>query len=224
MNKQTVFTVPTEITGSLTGIVTIPSDYDKTKEKLPVILFLHGAGERGDPAKELEKVKVHGIPKYFCRDNDFKGLRVITVSPQCPEGMTWQHLVYPLKTFIDAAVKEFNGDPERVSVTGLSMGGYGTWNMLTVFPGYFSCAAPICGGGTPWETRSADIEGFKIWAFHGIDDPAVLVRCSLDMVEAARLAGADVTFTTFDKVGHGSWVNAYEETELIEWLVSQKRK
>lgn len=218
-----IFTASTEITGSLSGIVTLPDGYDKTKEKLPLIVFLHGAGERGDPSSDIEKVRVHGIPKYFCKDNGFKGLRVVTLSPQCPENVTWQRLVYPLMAYIKAAVKEYNIDEDRISITGLSMGGYGTWNMLTAFPHFFSCAAPICGGGVPWETRSADLKDFKIWAFHGIDDPAVFVRCSLDMVEAARTAGADVTFTTFDKVGHGSWVNAYEQTELIEWLAAQKR-
>ncbi len=221
--KYNVFSVPVEIIGEMRGIVTVPEDYDGTKEKLPVIVFLHGAGERGDPKTDLEKVRVHGIPKYFCLDNAHMGVRAITVSPQCPENVTWQRLVYPLMTFIKAAVAEYNGDEERVSITGLSMGGYGTWNMITAFPHYFSCAAPICGGGTPWETRSSELKDFKIWAFHGIDDPAVFVRCSLDMVEAARTAGADVTFTTFDHVGHGSWVNAYEETELIPWLSSQRR-
>ena len=221
--SYTVFSAKTEIIGEMHGIVTVPDDYDKKTERLPVIVFLHGAGERGDPEKELEKVRVHGIPKYFCENSVHMGVRAITVSPQCPEGITWQRLVFPLMTYIKAAVKEYNGDEDRISITGLSMGGYGTWNMITAFPHYFSCAAPICGGGTPWETRSADLKDFKIWAFHGIDDPAVFVRCSLDMVEAARTAGADVTFTTFDHVGHGSWVNAYEETELIPWLAKQKK-
>lgn len=222
-DNYSVFTADTEITGTLSGIVTVPDDFDAAKEKLPLIVFLHGAGERGDPAKDIEKVRVHGIPKYFCADNRYKGLRVITVSPQCPSDMTWQRLVYPLMTFIKAVMQEYNADEDRVSITGLSMGGYGTWNMITAFPHFFSCAAPICGGGVPWETRSADLGGFRIRAFHGIDDGAVFVRCSLDMVEAARTAGADVTFTTFDHVGHGSWVNAYEQTDVIEWLASQRR-
>lgn len=216
MQNEFVFTYPVEVAGRLSGVVTVPTGFDPEKESLPVIVFLHGAGERG---ADTEEVKVHGVPKLFSRDPDYHGLRAITLSPQCPEDMIWNHLVFPLKTWIDAAVDRLNGDRKRISVTGLSMGGYGTWEMLMTFPGYFSCGAPVCGGGVSW--RADRLAGKKIRVYHGLDDDVVPFACSMEMAEAARRHGAEVDFTAYDKVGHGSWVKAYEETDLVEWLLAQ---
>ena len=222
MGTELVFTRPAEITGIMSGIVTLPTDFDKEKESLPVIVFLHGAGERGKPEMPgMNRLKIHGIPKLFCADNDYHGLRVITLTPQCPENMTWINLTYPLKKWIEEAVAEFNGDTNRISVTGISMGGFGTWDMITSFPDYFSCAAPICGGGAAFRTRS--LSGVKMRVYHGLDDEAVPFTCSLEMTMAARKNGADITLTAYDKVGHGSWVPAYEQTDLVEWLAEQTR-
>ncbi len=221
MEQIQIFSRPAEVAGTMAGLVTLPKDFDPEKESLPVIVFLHGAGERGNGTTELDRVKVHGIPKYFAADPDYHGLRVVTLSPQCPEGMTWNHLAYPLRKWIDEAVAFYHGDPERISVTGLSMGGFGTWEMLLTFPEFFSCGAPICGGGLSW--RAGVLKGKKLRVFHGLDDNVVPFSYSEQMVDAARRAGADVTFTAYDKVGHGSWVRAYESTDLIEWLAAQKR-
>lgn len=217
MKTEFIFTCPVEVAGSLSGVVTVPSGFDPEKESLPVIVFLHGSGERGT---NPEVVKVHAVPKLFSKDPDYHGLRVITLSPQCPEGMIWSHLAFPLKNWIDAAAEKLNGDKKRISVTGLSMGGYGAWEMITTFPDYFSCCAPVCGGGVSWRTNR--LAGKKIRVYHGLDDDVVPFSCSLEMVEAARKNGAEVEFTAYDKVGHGSWVKAYEETDLIEWMVSQE--
>ena len=212
--------IPVPYIGQLTGIVTVPSDHDPEKEKLPVILFLHGAGERGKSTPEtVDLVKVHGIPKYFGKDADFKGLRVITVSPQCPEGVIWDQLIFQLKEYIDAAVREFGGDPAHIAVTGLSMGGFGTWNMITAFPDYFCCAAPICGGGVPW-MADGRLKDKKIRVFHSVDDGAVPYECSVLMTRAARNSGADIELTSYCFEGHGSWDRAYEKTDLIEWLIN----
>lgn len=219
MNENyTVFSAQAEIVGELHGIVTLPENFDKTKEHLPMIVFLHGSGERGQDA---QRVCVQGIPKYFTQNPDYMGQRVITISPQCPENTTWQHIPYSLMSYIKAAVKEYNVDENRISLTGLSMGGFGTWNMLTLFPEYFSCAAPICGGGVPWHTADTTaLKGFPIRAFHGTADESVLVSNSVDMTNAAVKAGANVELTLFPGVGHNSWDKAYEETDLITWLVS----
>ena len=214
MEQVFTFTHPVEICGEMQGIITTPTGYDREKESLPVILFLHGAGERGS---NIEDVKVHGIPKYFSKDPDYKGLRVITLSPQCPNGMVWNQLPYPLMTWIRAALKEVGGDENHIAITGISMGGFGTWEMMMTFPKFFCCGAPICGGGMSW--RADALRGTAIRAFHGIDDTLVPLSYSLQMVETARYCEADVTLTTFDHVGHDSWTPAYEDTDLIEWLV-----
>jgi len=208
-----------EICGTLAGIITTPTDFDPEKEKLPVIVFLHGMGERGNGSEEeLERLKCAGIPKYFCSDPDYKGLRVITMSPQCPVNMFWTHLIYPLMKWIRDAVKMLNGDEERIAITGLSMGGFGTWNMLCTFPETFCCGAPVCGGGVKVLGYSLGKE--KIRAYHGVDDPIVSFEESVVMVEEARKRGADVELTAFDHVGHNSWDMAYGSTDLIEWLAS----
>ena len=218
MQNEFVFTHPVEVAGTLSGVVTVPADFDPAKESLPVIVFLHGAGERGN---DVNYVKVHGVPKLFTKDNNYHGLRVITLSPQCPYDMTWNHLAFPLMTWIKAAVAELNGDENRISITGLSMGGFGTWEMLLTFPDFFSCGAPICGGGLSW--RAGALKDKKIRVYHGLDDGVVPISYSFQMVDAARECGADIEFFAYDKVGHGSWNHAYEETDLIEWLAAQTK-
>ena len=219
MKNQTFYTTKNPCTElSLTGLITTPHDFDPAKESLPMIVFLHGSGERGN---DPEKVKAHGIPKLFGADCEYQGLRCITVSPQCPEGIVWNHLNLQIKHYIDEVAKAYNADMDRISITGISMGGYGTWDMMISYPDFFSCAAPICGGGIPWMTYT--LRGKKLWVFHGLDDNSVDFSCSVAMVEAARRNGAEIDFTAYDHVGHSSWVKAYEETELISWLLSQKR-
>ena len=221
MGKELIFTKQDALIGQMSAVVTLPDDFDAEKESLPVIVFLHGAGEVGDgtPAT-VEKVKVHGIPKYFCRDNEYKGLRVITVSPQCIDGYIWDQLTLQLKDFLDSAIAEYNGDKSRVALTGLSMGGFGTWNMLSTYPDYFCCAAPICGGGGSWRVNEK-LKGKRIRAYHSVDDSAVPYLCSVLMVERARKLGADVEFISYCNEGHGCWNRAYEEGDLIEWLAGE---
>lgn len=219
MEQVFTYKTPAEIIGEVQGLVTVPTDFDPAKESLPVIVFLHGAGERGD---DIERVKIHGIPMMFSKDPDYHGLRVITLSPQVPDfNMIWNHMIVQLMNWIRSAVKEFNGDPDRVSVTGLSMGGFGTWELITTYPGEFSCAAPICGGGVSW--RAPALRGMPIRVYHGLDDTTVPFSYSQQMVDAARAFGADVELIAYDKVGHGSWFRAYGETDLVEWLISNRR-
>jgi len=218
MINRFIYSKNVEIIGSLSGLVTLPSDYKKG-ELLPVIVFLHGAGERGATSENLEKlIMTHGIPKYFGNNCDFHGHRVITLSPACPDNVVWDNIAYSLKSWIDSAVSEFGGDKEKIAITGISMGGFGTWNMIITFPDYFCCAAPICGGGAAWRARS--LNKISIRAFHGIDDESVPVEHSLLMVEHAKKGGADVSLTTFDHCGHNSWEPAYETTDIIEWLAN----
>ena len=131
--------------------VTTPTGFDPEKESLPMIVFLHGAGERGEDLSIVNKV---GLPKYFTADPDYKGLRVITLSPQCPDYTVWNDVSLQLFQFILKAAKAYNADMDRISVTGLSMGGFGTWEMVISHPDFFSAAAPICGGGMDWRIPS----------------------------------------------------------------------
>ena len=196
-------------------LLSTPDNYDPKTESLPLIVFLHGAGERGTDVNELKK---HGIPKLF--DNGFGDLRVVTVAPQCDTGTTWNAQVKELKVFIDYIADEYNIDKNRISLTGISMGGFGTWAMGIEFPGYFSALAPICGGnGMVW---LADLlKDVPIRTFHGTADDVVLYSCSVDMVEAVNKAGGNSVLATYEGVGHDVWVQAYEQTDLIEWLMNQ---
>lgn len=200
----------------LSAFITTPDDYDPAKESLPMIFFLHGQGERGD---DLEIVKGGGIARLFKDDPCYKGVRAITVSPQCPDGFYWTHFMIQLKLLLEEVIVRFNADRKRIAITGLSMGGFGTWEMLMTYPELFSCGAPVCGGGIPW--NGGAFKGMKLRVFHGVDDNVVPVQCSVTMVNAARRCGADVDFFTYDKVGHASWVPAYEESDLLQWLTEQ---
>ncbi len=220
MKNDVLFTREEPMIGRLSGIVTTPSDFDPAKETLPVIVFLHGAGENGDGSPEaVQRVRAHGIPKYFGADADYKGLRVITVSPQCPEELIWDNITLQLKDYIDAAVKEFHGDQNRVAVTGLSMGGFGTWNLVLTYPGEFICAAPICGGGVSWRYNERHLRT-KLRVYHSVDDDSVPYACSALMVQRVSERGGDVEFTSYTHEGHGCWDRAYETTDLIEWLAN----
>ena len=218
MKHTEIFSLPVPYIGRLSGVVTLPAGHDPAKEKLPVILFLHGAGEAGDgSAASLEKVYTHGVPKYFGADADFGGLRAVTVSPQCPSGLIWDQITLQLMAYLDAALAAFGGDPARVAVTGISMGGFGTWNLLTTYPDRFCRAAPICGGGVPWRVNGS-LKDKPIRVYHSVDDPSVPYLCSLLMVQRAEAAGAAVEFVTYCGEGHGCWDRAYETTDLLRWL------
>lgn len=189
---------------------------EKREGKLPMMVFLHGAGERGsDP----ELISVHGLPKYVKAGAEYDA---IVLSPQCPAGVIWPTLVYQVKELIDLVAEEYDADPDRISCTGISMGGYGTWEMGIYFPDFFSAIAPCCGGGVFWRTDS--LKHLPIWACHGDVDRTVPVEKSLEMVDNARKFGnSDIRLTLLHGVGHGSWEPFYEETRVIEWLLAQKR-
>lgn len=195
-------------------LLSTPENYDSKTESLPLIVFLHGAGERG---VDINEVKIHGIPKIFDKGNE---LRVITVSPQCDLDTTWNAQVDELKAFIDYIADEYNIDKNRISITGLSMGGFGTWAMGIAFPDYFSALAPVCGGnGMIW--LAPLLKDIPIWAFHGTEDTVVLPSASIEMVEAVNNAGGKAQLTLYEGVAHDSWIQAYEQTDLIEWLINQ---
>ena len=190
---------------------------DWQKEKLPLIVFLHGAGERGDTPEELPLVRTHGIPKLL---DDGCGVRCVAVSPQCPKGGYWATKTESLLAFIDRMIEKYNADPDRVSLTGISMGGFGTWFTAIAAPEKFSCIAPVCGGGMPWAASTLKM---PIRAFHGDKDTVVSPSQSIDMIDQAQKTNPDALLTLYHNVGHNSWDYAYTDG-LIAWLISNSRK
>jgi predicted peptidase len=190
----------------------LPEGYAESDKKWPLILFLHGAGESGD---NLSKVKLHGPPKIVETKPDFP---FIVVSPQSP-GRGWN--VDALKALLDELLEDYRVDRDRVYLTGLSMGGFGTWSLAAAHPDYFAAIAPICGGGSPSE--AAKLKSLPIWVFHGAKDNAVPLDRSQQMVDALKEAGADVKFTVYPDAGHDSWTETYDNPKLYEWLLEHKR-
>ena len=184
-------------------------------EKVPLIVQLHGAGERGNGREDLEKVDVHGFSKYL-KDAEHN---CIVIMPQCPADTFWAARVESIVKFIEHLIKEFNVDEDRVYLTGLSMGGYGTWFTAMARPDLFAAIAPVCGGGMAW---NAGVLKMPIWAFHGASDTIVTPIQTDEMVSKLKELNYDVTYTRIDGVGHNVWENAYNK-DLLEWLLSKKR-
>ncbi|MCX6359524.1 MAG: prolyl oligopeptidase family serine peptidase [Armatimonadetes bacterium] len=191
----------------------LPKGYNDDKaRKWPLMLFLHGAGERGN---DLEKLKVHGPPKLATAG---KELPFILVAPQCPENGWWE--TETLGALLDEVQTKHRVDLDRVYCTGLSMGGYGTWAMALAYPKRFAAVAPICGGGQArlagWMMRS------PAWVFHGAKDNVVPLAESEAMVAALKSGGIENRFTVYPEAGHDSWTEAYNTPELFDWLLSHK--
>jgi len=198
----------------------LPADYGKKQQQWPLIMFLHGAGERGD---DLEKVKKHGPPKIIENQKDFP---FIVVSPQCPEEDWWTEKVEVLINLLDDIVSRYKVDKERIYLTGLSMGGYGTWSLAFAYPERFAAIAPICGGGS--RMMAMRLKDIPIWVFHGAKDKAVPLKESEEMVNAIRNRGGNVKFTIYPDAGHDCWTETYNNRKLYDWFLehrkSQKKK
>lgn len=208
-----------ETTTSLDYLLYVPDEHDPSGDPVPLLLFLHGAGERG---ADLQQVAVHGPPKLIAAGQDFPA---IVVSPQAPAGDWWSYRVRDLLALLDDVTARFNVDEDRVYVTGLSMGGYGTWALLQADPQRFAAAIPICGGGNTFLAgRNRALRSLPVWVFHGDADRVVPVQESIDMVEAIRGAGGEnVELTVYPGVDHDSWTQTYDDLAVWEWLWSQRR-
>lgn len=206
----------------------------KEGQKYPLVLFLHGAGERGT---DNDKQLVHGVPSFASPENRKKH-PCFLVAPQCPEGARWVEVDWsadshrqpkepsePLRLtleMIDNLTKVLPIDTQRIYVTGLSMGGYGVWDLLARRPDLFAAGVPVCGGGD--EEQAARIAPLPVWAFHGAKDGAVKVARSRNMIAALKKAGGEPKYTEYPNEGHASWVPAYRDPEMFTWLFAQKRK
>jgi predicted peptidase len=207
-------------------------------EPWPVILFLHGAGERGaDGVKQLEE----GLPEILRRRPDFPA---VVVMPQCRRGTWWGEPAMEAQTFaaLEASIEEFSGDRRRLYLTGLSLGGYGTWAFGYKYPEKFAALVPVCGGVSargrfpvpawhpssrapddPYTETARGIGGVPVWAFHGGQDRRVPVEESRKLTRALERLGGDVRYTEYPGVPHNSWDRAYAEDGLLPWLLSQTR-
>jgi len=205
-----------EQTVRLRYLLFLPRGYGTSpEEKWPLILYLHGAGDRGN---DLELVKARGIPKIAARQPDFA---FIAVSPQCPDETMWLDHHLTLKALLDEVVADYALDVDRIYLTGFSMGGYGTWTLATRYPELFAAIAPICGGGLP--EFVSELKDVPVWAFHGAEDDVVKLEVGQRMVDAVRACGGDVRFTVYPGVGHDSWTQTYDNPELYEWFLQHTR-
>jgi len=192
----------------------LPDGYsEKADARFPMILFLHGAGERGT---DVRKVAVNGIPRRL--EQGFK-LPAIVVAPQCPAGEWWEP--DSLLAFLDRMQTGLRVDASRIYVTGLSMGGHGTWTLVNRAPERFAAAVPVCAPKA--FVDAARFRHVPIWCFHGALDSVVPLADSALMVRRLREAGADVKFTVYPDADHDSWTPAYSDRALYEWLFKQKR-
>ena len=193
----------------------LPDGYE-AGQSVPLMLFLHGRGESNGP---LSLVKKWGPPRNVEHGDP---LPYIVVSPQCPREDSWssdtqQELLLKL---LDHILANFSVDADRVYLTGLSMGGFGSWRLAADHPERFAAVAPICGRGNP--QRADKLKNLPIWAWHGDKDGAVPFSASVDMVEAIRQAGGTkVRFTSLEEIGHNSWSAAYSSPELYDWFNKQ---
>ncbi len=214
-----------------------PEGYDPTSKKAyPLVIFLHGAGERGN---DNEAQLVHGAPE-FAKPEIRKKHPCFLVAPQCPEKQSWakierkgDELVASLPErpteatglvleLMDALAKEFPVDTKRIYVTGLSMGGFGTFDVLARRPDRIAAAVPVCGGGV--EEAAARYAKVPIWIFHGGADPTVIPELSRRMVAALRKAGGHPGYCEYPDVKHDSWTMTYHNPDVYDWLFAQSKK
>lgn len=199
-------------------IVFVPHNY-KPDVASPVLLFLHGAGETKGGSKMPVEVGLGTAIKK--REKTFP---FITIIPQA-QTRGWQYEGANGKmalAMLEAVNKEYKTDPKRTYLSGLSMGGYGTWSIASALPDKWAAIVPICGGGDP--KNAEKLKNIPIWCFHGDKDTAVPVQRSRDMIEAIKKAGGSPKYTEYPGVAHNSWDKAYDTDELYEWLLKQVKK
>ncbi len=206
----------TTVVSKINYLTFLPKSYSAKGEPVPMIIFLHGSGERGS---DLEKVKKWGPPALAESNPNFPFL---VISPQVPDGEAWH--AASVKAVIDEVLAKYNVDRRRIYLTGISMGGYGAWDLATRYPDYFAAIAPICGGGNARAMRK--LTGIPTWVFHGKKDEAVPESESAVLVAALQTAGGNVRYTVLPEGDHvASWVHAYDEkTGLFDWFLQQRKK
>ncbi len=215
-------------------VVYVPREYN-ADETWPMIVFLHGSGERGSDGLIQTEV---GIGTAIRRHAD--RFPAIVLMPQCPKEKFWDAILGEMEQAMAQTQEEYRIDEDRIYLTGLSMGGYGAWLWGATKIDTFAAIMPICGGGSTMETRfmgagEDGVFGAKeerienlakvpIWAFHGADDATVPPARSEQMVRLVKDAGGKVRFTLYEDTGHNSWDKAYGDEAAIKWLLKKRRK
>lgn len=203
-------------------------------ENYPLVLFLHGAGERGN---DNNKQLVNGA-KNFAIDSIRKKYPCYMLVPQCANNYRWVETDWKLPSHImpgkpsrylnatmillDSLIKNLNIDTNRIYITGLSMGGFGTWDAISRWPEKFAAAVPVCGGGDT--AKASVIKNIPVWAFHGDKDNVVMVSRSRNMINKIKKAGGDPKYTEYQGVGHNAWSATYANPAVIEWMFAQNKK
>lgn len=193
----------------------LPAGYGADAAKRwPLVIFLHGSGERG---ADLKKVAKHGPPKLVEAGRDFP---FILLSPQCPAGQWWDPAALDL--WLDGVVRKYKVDTKRIYLTGLSMGGFGSWGWAQKSPGRFAAILPVCGGGDPAE--AAKLKDLPVWVFHGAKDTTVAPAKTEEMVAAIKAAGGEPRVTIYPEAAHDSWTETYANEEVYAWMLAQSLK
>jgi len=180
----------------------------------PLMLFLHGSGERGS---NINLVKKHGPPSFLDTNTDFP---FVVVSPQCPSNKTWN--TQNLLALLDHIESTLPIDKNKIYVTGLSLGGYGTWDLAQAAPERFAAIAPICGGGNLENIYK--MRNVPTWVFHGAKDNAVPHQESDRLVKQLKEYKSDVKYTLYPNLAHNCWLKTYKNQELYSWLLSKEKK
>jgi len=199
----------------------LPNGYGQDASvRWPLIIFLHGMGERGS---DLALVRKHGIPRIAEENPD---LPFVAVSPQCPLNSMWTDQIDALDALYREVTKLQAIDRARVYLTGLSMGGYGTWHWAATRPRRFAAIVPICGGAIApfgYPERIAVLKQVPVWAFHGAKDQVVPLSESQKLVDVLQREGGNVRLTVYPEAGHDAWTETYANPELYAWLLAQSR-
>ena len=194
-----------------------PSDYNADgRKEYPLLLFLHGGGESGGNLTDLQ---INGPPKMIVDGKEFPFL---ILAPQHPHKRKFWNTNAVIQ-LLDTIVANNRVDKQRIYLTGLSRGATAAWELAVQYPDKFAAMAVVCGM-TPLPYASWIDKNMPIWVFHGEDDPIILVEESENMVKKLKTMGYDVTFTKYPNVGHDAWTKAYQEDELYDWFINQKRK
>ncbi len=211
--QAAAFDVPGRSTPVRTWLY-LPPAYAQSSQAWPLVFFLHGSGERGS---DLDKVKVHGPPKHAAAGRNYP---FILCSPQLEEGQGWNpDTLHALRTVLRA---RYRVDPQRITATGLSLGGHGVWDWAAAHPADLAAIAPVCGFGDPARVcRAAQV---PVRAYHGDADTVVPLASQQACVDALRACGGQVDFIVYPGVGHNAWDPAYEDTALVPWLMAQKAR
>lgn len=221
--------------GELNYRIYIPDDYSDDKS-YNLLIFLHGAGERGEDNELQIKYNVNILQRTV--DHEAYSKECIIIAPQCPPNCQWVNTPWgngdyrvsnveiskPMSSLlglIDEILEEYNINKNKIYISGISMGGYGTWYLLMTKPQLFAAGIPVCGGAD--STMAENVKNIPIWTFHGDVDSAVPVSGTRTMVKALKDIGADIRYTEYPDVDHNSWVNAFNEPELLDWLFSKSK-